>query len=95
MIYLTAYRSVALSLLHAIITLTFLAAVLARLGLISEILPGLGHLCVGVLAFYHAIGSLSLAFTGKAILPLGPPILFCEPSGEAVRPHLRRIPGTT
>ncbi|MER3422495.1 MAG: hypothetical protein C4293_03955, partial [Nitrospiraceae bacterium] len=73
MIYLTAYRSVMLSLLHVIITLTFLAAVLARLGLISEILPGLGHLCVGVLAFYHAIASLSLAFTGKAILPLGLP----------------------
>lgn len=95
MIYLTAYRSVMLSLLHVIITVTFLAAVLARLGVISEILPGVGHLCIGVLAFYHAIGSLSLAFTGKAILPLGPPILFCGPSDEAVRPHLKRIPGAT
>lgn len=87
MIYLTAYRSVALSLLHAIITLTFLAAVLARLSLISEALPGVGHLCIGLLAFYHAIGSLSLAFTGKAIVPLGRPI-FSRDAVDVPRHHI-------
>jgi succinate-acetate transporter protein len=80
MIYLTAYRSFALSLLHAIITLTFLTIVFARLGVISELLPGIGHLFIGILAFYHAIGSLSLAFTGRAVVPLGAPILYTIPS---------------
>ncbi|MCS6292585.1 MAG: acetate uptake transporter [Nitrospira sp.] len=75
MVYLTAYRSVALSLLHVVITLTFLSTVCMRLDLISETLPGVAHLVVGTLAFYHAIGSLSQAYTGKAIVPLGPPIL--------------------
>jgi succinate-acetate transporter protein len=75
MVYLTAYRSVALSLLHAIITLTFISTVCMRLNLISETLPGVAHLAVGTLAFYHAIGSLSQAYTGKAIVPLGPPLL--------------------
>ena len=75
MVYLTAYRSVALSFLHAIITLTFFSTVCMKLNLISETLPGLAHLAVGILAFYHAIGSLSQAYTGEAIVPLGPPML--------------------
>ena len=92
MIYLTAYRSVALSLLHVIITLTFLASVLGRLGVVSsETLPGLGHLCIGLLAFYHAIGSLSLAFTGKALLPLGQPILTREAT-DAASHHIEVAP---
>lgn len=40
--------------------------------------PGVAHLAVGILAFYHAIGSLSQAYTGKAIVPLGPPLLYPE-----------------
>ena len=80
MVYLAAYRSVALSLLHAIITLTFVSTVCMRLNLISETLPGLAHLAVGILAFYHAIGSLSQAYTGKAIVPLGPPMLHHQPA---------------
>lgn len=75
MVYLTAYRSVALSLLHVVITLTFFSTVCMRLNLISEVLPGLAHLAVGTLAFYHAIGSLSEAYTGKTVVPLGPPLL--------------------
>lgn len=89
MIYLTAFRSVTLSLLHVIITATFLAMVFARMGLISETLPGVGHLGIGVLAFYHAIASLSFAFTGKAIVPLGPPICSTDTLVVA-RPELRR-----
>lgn len=88
MIYLTAYKSITLSILHVTITLTFLAAVLARLGVISsETLPGVGHLCIGAVAFYHAIGSLSLAFTGRAIVPLGRPIFACE-ACDAAHYHL-------
>ena len=76
MIFLTAYRNLTLSALHVVITLTFLATVFARLDFISELLPGWGHLIVGLMAFYHAVGSLTLAFTGRAVLPLGPPLLF-------------------
>ncbi|MDR4480689.1 MAG: acetate uptake transporter [Nitrospira sp.] len=76
MVYLTAYRNLTLSALHIVITLTFLATTFARLDFISELLPGWGHLLVGLMAFYHAVGSLTQAFTGRAILPLGPPLLF-------------------
>jgi succinate-acetate transporter protein len=94
MVYLTAYRSVALSLLHLVITLTFLAAVCVGLGLISKTLPGLGHLAIGVLAFYHAIASLSQAFTGRAIVPLGPPLLFHQGKGSLDGVTIRLEPGT-
>ena len=89
MVYLTAYRSVALSLLHVVITLTFLSTVCMRLNLISETLPGVAHLAVGTLAFYHAIGSLSQAYTGKAIVPLGPPLLHHQRARGAV--HLEPV----
>lgn len=82
MIYLTAFRSVTLSFLHVIITATFLAMVFARLGWISETLPGVGHLGIGILAFYHAVASLSFAFTGRAIVPLGPPLLVADTSSS-------------
>ncbi|MDE3218056.1 MAG: GPR1/FUN34/YaaH family transporter [Nitrospirota bacterium] len=75
MLYLTAYRSVASSLLHDTITLTFISTVCMRLNLISEMLPGLAFLAGGTLAFYHTIGSLSQAYTEKTIVPLGPPLL--------------------
>jgi len=92
MIYLTAFRSATLSFLHVIITMTFLAMVFSRLGWISEVLPGAGHLAIGLLAFYHAIASLSFAFTGQALVPLGPPLLFTQPVGVAP-PQLRHVVG--
>jgi uncharacterized protein len=75
MIYLTAYRNVALSLLHVIITLSFTATIFARLNLISETLPGFFHVLVGLGAFYYAVASLSYAFTGRVLVPLGQPLL--------------------
>jgi len=93
MVYLTAYRSVALSLLHAVITVTFFTTVCMRLNLISETLPGIAHLAVGFLAFYHAIGSLSQAYTGKAIVPLGPPLLHHMTPGTMVHSELRASRG--
>ena len=88
MVYLTAYRSVALCFLHLVITLTFFSTVCMRLNLISETLPGLAHLAVGTLAFYHAIGSLSQAYTGKAIVPLGAPLLRHQTARSAVHSEL-------
>ncbi|MBA5865583.1 MAG: hypothetical protein GDA67_02675 [Nitrospira sp. CR1.3] len=75
MVYLTAYRNVMLSVLHAVITFTFTVTVFARLEFISEQLPGFGHLLVGILAFYYAVASLTQAFTGTALFPLGPSLL--------------------
>ena len=95
MVYLTAYRSVALSLLHVVITLTFFSTVCVKLNLTSEMFPGVAHLAVGTLAFYHAIGSLSQAYTGKAIVPLGPPLLQHERVRETVQLEPVRFHGGT
>jgi hypothetical protein len=72
------------------LTATFLAMVFSRLGWISETLPGVGHLGIGILAFYHAIASLSFAFTGRALVPLGPPLLVAD-TVAVVRPVLRCV----
>jgi hypothetical protein len=75
MVYLTAYRNTTLCILHIVITATFLLTFLARLDLIGELFPGIFHILVGLMAFYHAIASLTFAFTGHALLPLGPALL--------------------
>jgi len=75
MVYLTAYRNATLCILHIVITVTFSSTVLARLNLIGETLPGILHLVVGFMAFYHAVASLTQAFTGHQLVPLGPPFL--------------------
>lgn len=80
MVYLTAYRNATLAFLHVIITLTFLVTSLARLDFISETLPGIGHILVGLIAFYHAIASLTQAFTGEPLFPLGRPLLTKPPA---------------
>lgn len=75
MVYLTAYRNATLCILHVVITVTFASTVLARLGVIGETLPGLLHVIVGLMAFYHAVASLTQAFTGHQLVPLGPAFL--------------------
>ena len=54
------------------------SSVCMRLNLTSEMLPELTHLTVGILALYHAVDSLSQAYTGKGIVPLLPPLLYHE-----------------
>lgn len=75
MVYLTAYRNTTLCALHLVITVTFLLTFLARLDQIGELLPGIFHIFVGIMAFYHAVASLTTAFTGYPLLPLGPALL--------------------
>jgi hypothetical protein len=75
MVYLTAFRNTTLCLLHVVITFTFFVTSLARLNILSETLPGIAHLVVGMMAFYHAVASLTQAFTGHQLVPLGPPLL--------------------
>ena len=71
MIYLTAYRNATLCMLHVIITGSFSFTVLAQLDFITETVPGLLHIMVGLMAFYHAVASLTQAFTGQQLVPLG------------------------
>lgn len=92
MVYLTAYRNVALSCLHVIITLTFMGTSLARLDFISETLPGIGHVLVGLVAFYYAVASLIQAFTGEALVPLGPPCFSAVPSQHLINLGLTGLP---
>ena len=75
MVYLTAYRSVTLCMLHMVITVTFSSSVLVQLNLITKTVHGLFHMIVGFMAFYHAVASLTQAFTGRQLVPLGPPLL--------------------
>lgn len=75
MVYLTAYKNTTLCVLHVVITVTFSSTVLARLGIIGETFPGILHIVVGLMAFYHAVASLTQAFTGHQLVPLGPPLL--------------------
>lgn len=75
MVYLTAHRNATLCILHVVITLTFSSTVLARLDMIGETFPGLLHIVVGLMAFYHAVASLTQAFTGHQLVPLGPAFL--------------------
>lgn len=75
MVYLTAYRNATLCVLHIVIAITFMSTVFARLDMITETLPGLLHIVVGLMAFYHAVASLTQAFTGHQLVPLGPAFL--------------------
>ena len=75
MVYLTAYRNATLCILHMMITITFSSTVLARLDIIGETFPGMLHIFVGLMAFYHAAASLTQAFTGHQLVPLGPAFL--------------------
>lgn len=75
MVYLTAYRNTALPVLHLVIMATFFTTFLARMGILTETIPGICHILVGFMAFYHAVGSLTFAFTGHELFPLGPPLL--------------------
>ena len=75
MVYLTAYRSATLCLLFSVIAVTCFITFLACLGLLTETFPGIGHIVVGIMALYHAVGSVTFAFTGHELVPLGPPLL--------------------
>jgi uncharacterized protein len=91
MVYLTAYRNATLCILHMVITVSFISTVLTRLDFISETLPGILHITVGLMAFYHAVASLTQAFMGHQLVPLGPPLLRrAEPAADA----LVRAPAT-
>jgi uncharacterized protein len=71
MIYLTGHKTLVLCLLHVVITATLTSVVLAKLGLLTETLPGIGHLVIGGLAFVHAMGTLVNEFTTTSTIPLG------------------------
>ena len=59
MVYLTAYRSATLSLLCSMVAATCFLTFLARLDLLTDTRPGIGHIVVGLTALYHAVGSIT------------------------------------
>jgi uncharacterized protein len=71
MVYLTGHKSFALCVLHMVITVTLSVVVMAKLGLVGETLPGVGHLLIGGLAFICAMGTLVNEFTTEIKIPLG------------------------
>jgi len=71
MVFLTGHKTFVLCLLHVVITATLSAVVLAKLGILGETLPGIGHLVIGGLAFIHAMGTLVNEFTTELTIPLG------------------------
>lgn len=75
MIYLTGHKSLLLCILHIVITLTLASVVMMKLELISELLPGVGHLAIGAVAFLTAMGTLINEFPDSANVPLGTPPL--------------------
>lgn len=75
MVCRTVYRSTTLCLLFSVIAVTCFLTFLARLDILTETLPGIGHVVVGLMAFYHAVGSVTFAFTGYELVLLGPPLL--------------------
>jgi uncharacterized protein len=85
MVYLTGHKTLVLCLLHVVITATLLSVVLCKFGLLGEMLPGIGHLLIGGLAFIHAIGTLVNEFTTEYKIPLGrAPLILHRSNGKAV-----------
>ena len=71
MVYLTGHKTLALCVLHVVITATLSVVVLSKLGIVSELLPGIGHLVIGGLAFVCAMGTLVNEFTTETKIPMG------------------------
>jgi uncharacterized protein len=85
MVYLTGHKTFVLCLLHVVITATLCSVVLAKLGVLGETIPGIGHLAIGGLAFVHAMGTLVNEFNTKITIPLGrAPLSRFHTNGKAV-----------
>ena len=58
---LTAYRSTIFCLLFPMIAVTCCPHFLLRLDLLTDTLPGIGHIVVGLTALYYAVESFTFA----------------------------------
>ena len=74
MIYLTGHKSIALMILHIFITAVFTIDILIKLNFPFEYYAGVDHIIIGLLALYHAIGTLVNKYTQRATIPLGKPL---------------------
>ena len=73
MIYLTGHKSIALMILHIFITAVFTIDVLIKLNFPFEYYAGVNHVIIGLLALYHAMGTLVNKYIGRSTIPLGKP----------------------
>ena len=77
MIYLTGHKSLVLMILHMFITSVFTIDILIKLNYSFEYYAGIDHVIIGLVALYHAMGTLVNKFTHKVSIPLGnPPFKF-------------------
>ena len=74
MVYLTGHKSKTLMILHVFITAVFTIDIFIKLNYPFEYYAGVDHVCIGLLALYHAMGTLINKFTNKATVPLGKPL---------------------
>ena len=73
MIYLTGHKSLTLMVLHVFITSVFTIDVLIKLNFPFEYYAGVDHVIIGLLALYHAMGTLVNKFKWEVKIPLGEP----------------------
>ena len=73
MIYLTGHKSLVLMVLHIFITAVFAIDILIKLNFQFEYYAGIDHVIIGLVALYHAMGTLINKFTRKVSIPLGDP----------------------
>lgn len=71
MIYLTGHKSLVLMILHIFITSVFIIDILIKLNFSLEYFAGVDHVIIGLLAMYHAMGTLVNKFKWEVKIPLG------------------------
>ncbi len=76
MIFNTGHKTAVLMFLHIVITVTFFTDFTSKLGNDLNFQLGIEHMVIAVLAFYHAMGTLVNAYTGRERIPLGAPMFF-------------------
>lgn len=71
MIYLTAHRNKTLMILHIAIAITFTCDFMVKLGTDLHLQVGAGHIAIGLIALYHALGTLVNEYKRRELIPLG------------------------
>ncbi|MBT6843194.1 MAG: hypothetical protein HOA17_05285 [Candidatus Melainabacteria bacterium] len=73
--YLAGHENLTLMLLHLVITMTFGFDIFLKLGYDLGFHVGLGHICIGIVAFYHATATWVNKFIRVVKIPLAKPLL--------------------
>ena len=74
-VHLAGHENLTLMLLHLVITMTFGFDIFLKLGYDLGFHVGLGHMCIGIVAFYHATATWVNKFIRVVKIPLAKPLL--------------------